>query len=65
MLLLTRKVGERIVIGSGPRKIVITLTAVDRGRGTIGITAPRDVAVFREELVPQIELPPDDKEPPP
>lgn len=53
MLVLTRLDGQRIVIGSGPRRIVITLIEGGRGRAKIGVAAPRDIQVLREELIPQ------------
>lgn len=54
MLILTRRPGEKIVIGDD---IVITVTEVDRGRVKLGIEAPRDVPVFRQELVPADRMP--------
>lgn len=51
MLVLTRKAGEKFVIGDN---ITITLVSCEGGRVRIGIEAPRDVAVLRGELlVPQ------------
>ena len=49
MLVLSRKSGERIVIGGD-----ITLTVIDVGRGKVrlGIEAPRDVPIYRQELLP-------------
>ncbi len=49
MLVLSRKLGERIFIGED---IVITLVDIDRGKVRIGIQAPRDVPIYREELLP-------------
>lgn len=49
MLVLSRKVGERIVVGNG-REIVLTVVDIDRGKVRIGIEAPPDVLVLREEL---------------
>ncbi|WP_113716453.1 carbon storage regulator CsrA [Arthrobacter dokdonensis] len=49
MLVLTRKIGEKIVIGGN-----ITVTILDGGRGEgvrIGIDAPRDVSIHRSEVV--------------
>lgn len=50
MLVLSRKRGERIkiCIGNG---IWITLVEIDRGKARIGIEAPRDVPIYREELL--------------
>jgi carbon storage regulator len=47
MLVLTRKVGERIHIGAG---IVLTVVRIQGDRVRLGITAPPDVAVHREEV---------------
>lgn len=49
MLVLTRKIGEKILIGDD-----IVLTILDGGRGEgirIGIEAPRSVSIHRSELV--------------
>ena len=49
MLVLTRKIGEKIVIGGN-----ITVTILDGGRGEgvrIGIDAPRDVSIHRSEVI--------------
>ena len=47
MLVLSRKEGERIVIGDN---ITLVVTKVSGNRVTIGIEAPKDVKVVREEL---------------
>lgn len=48
MLVLTRKVRERILIGDD---IVIEVKSVDRGRVVLGVEAPPGVRVLREELL--------------
>jgi carbon storage regulator len=50
MLVLSRKLGEKIVIGDN---IVITVVKIDRNQIRIGIEAPHDVPVYREEIAPQ------------
>lgn len=50
MLVLHRNKGQRIICGSGPRRIVITLVETHNGWSSIGIEAPRDIRVLREEL---------------
>ncbi len=50
MLVLSRKMNERVVIGSDP-EIVLTIVKVDRNQVRIGIDAPPEVAIQREELV--------------
>lgn len=47
MLVLSRKVGERIHIGDN---VVILIVAVDGRNVRVGIEAPKSVAVRREEL---------------
>jgi carbon storage regulator len=49
MLVLSRKLGEKIVIGND---IVVTIVKIDRNQVRIGIEAPHDVPVFREEIAP-------------
>jgi len=47
MLILRRKVGEKIVIGNG---IVVVVTRVSGARVTLGIEAPAAVHIVRGEL---------------
>jgi carbon storage regulator len=47
MLVLTRKTSERILIG---KDIVIEVVECGRFKVKIGIEAPRDVEILREEL---------------
>ena len=49
MLVLSRKVDEKIVIDGG---IVLTVVRIDRNQVRIGIEAPGHVQVFREEIAP-------------
>ena len=53
MLVLSRKLGEKIVIGEN---IVITVVKIDRNQIRIGIEAPHDVPVYREEIAPHREM---------
>ena len=48
MLVLSRKLGEKIYISDN---ICITVVDIDRGKIRLGIEAPRDVPIFRQELV--------------
>lgn len=47
MLILSRRIGETIVINGN---IKITFVSNDRGQLKIGIDAPKDVIVDREEI---------------
>ncbi len=51
MLILTRKKNERIVIDD---KIVITVVEMRDGRVKLGIVAPKEVTVHREEVYEKI-----------
>jgi len=48
MLVLSRKLNETIVIGDNIR---VTLLGIDGDKIKLGVDAPRDVKVFREELL--------------
>jgi carbon storage regulator CsrA len=49
MLVLSRKLGERITIGDD---IEVKVLAVQGGRVRLGITCPTDVRILRAELAP-------------
>ena len=51
MLILTRRIGEKLVIGEN---VVVTVLAAKGSQIRIGIEAPRDVAVHREEIFQRI-----------
>jgi carbon storage regulator len=51
MLVLSRKLGERIVIDD---HIVVTVVRLENGQVRLGIEAPREIAVFREEIAPRL-----------
>ncbi|MFE4465034.1 carbon storage regulator CsrA [Oerskovia sp. NPDC056781] len=51
MLVLGRKVGERILVGED---IVLTVVSAGRDGVRIGIEAPRDVRIHRAEIVDQV-----------
>lgn len=51
MLVLSRKEGEKLVIGDN---VVITINRIAGNRVAVGIEAPRDVSIVRGELKPQV-----------
>ncbi len=51
MLVLTRKIGQKLIIGD---KIEITILETWGDSVKIGIQAPRDVSVYREEIYAEI-----------
>ena len=52
MLVLSRKVGERILIGDN---LAVKVLGIRKGRVKLGIEAPEDVRVLRGELDPEPE----------
>ncbi len=51
MLILTRKVGESINIGN---EIKVTVVSVEGGQVRVGIQAPKNVIIHREEIYNKI-----------
>ncbi|MFK7915356.1 MAG: carbon storage regulator CsrA [Pseudomonadales bacterium] len=51
MLILTRRIGETIVVGDD---IKLTVVSINGNQVRVGIDAPRDVAVHREEIFKRI-----------
>ncbi len=51
MLVLTRRPGESIIVG---QNIVVTVIEIKGGQVRIGIAAPREIEVYREEIYEQV-----------
>jgi carbon storage regulator len=51
MLILTRRVGETVVIGD---EVQVTVLGVKGNQVRLGVTAPRDVSVHRQEIYDRI-----------
>jgi carbon storage regulator len=51
MLILTRRVGESLMIGDN---VIVTVLGVKGNQDRIGINAPKDVEVHREEIYSRI-----------
>lgn len=54
MLILTRKTDQAIVIGEGEQAITVRIMKNDRGQVRLGIDAPKEVPVHREEIYKKI-----------
>jgi carbon storage regulator len=52
MLILTRRVGETLMIGN---EVTVTVLGVKGNQVRIGVNAPKDVAVHREEIYERIK----------
>ncbi|WP_372739206.1 carbon storage regulator CsrA [Neptunomonas sp.] len=52
MLILTRRVGETLMVGD---EVTVTVLGVKGNQVRIGVNAPKDVAVHREEIYDRIQ----------
>lgn len=50
MLVLSRRLGEKVYIGND---IIVTVVDIDRGKIRLGITCPKDIPIYREEVLPR------------
>ena len=54
MLVLSRKVGEAVVIAGG---IVVRVLDASGGRIRLGVDAPEEVLILREEIAARLDVP--------
>ena len=52
MLILTRRVGETLMIGDG---VTVTVVAIAGNQVRVGINAPKEVEVHREEVYERVQ----------
>jgi carbon storage regulator len=52
VLILTRRVGEALMIGN---EVTVTVMAVKGNQVRLGVNAPRDVEVYREEIYERVK----------
>jgi len=52
MLILTRRVGESLMIGD---EVNVTVLGIKKNQVRIGVNAPKDVSVHREEIYQRIQ----------
>ncbi len=52
MLILTRKIGESLMIGDN---IIVTILGVKGTQVRIGVNAPKDISVHREEIYKKLK----------
>ena len=52
MLILTRKLGESIIIGEN---VQLSVVEINKNNIKIGINAPKDVTIYREEVFEKIK----------
>lgn len=64
MLVLSRKPGERLLIGEPPNQIVVTVIRINSNTVRLGIDAPTAMPILREEVKQAIETEEARKPPP-
>jgi carbon storage regulator len=52
MLILTRRVGESVMVGT---EVIVTVLGVKGNQVRLGVNAPKEVAVHREEIYERVQ----------
>lgn len=60
MLILTRRIGETLMVGD---EVTVTVLGVKGNQVRLGVDAPKDVSVHREEIYQRIQREKDEENP--
>ena len=51
MLVLHRRVEDKVYIGEGENLITVTVVKIERGKVVLGFTAPRHIPIARDDMI--------------